>query len=341
MPTHRRRLLTAVSVPLVLSITLAGCGDSKKPAKDNGASSGSTSRPVTTGPRTQLNAIWPLTGRKLVGDLPRHPVYVVKIDNSSASAPQIGLRSADLIVEELVEGGITRLAVFFYSHLPPIVGPVRSMRASDIGIVTPVNSVLVASGGAPRTVGRIRGAHIHALTEGAHGYFRDYSRIAPHNLMMRTSGLRPGRWKKPAHTYLQFSTARFKGKRPVHSMSVTFSRSQTTQWAYGPHRWTRPNTYAKSGDDFTADNVLVLKVRVGDAGYRDPAGNPVPETIFTGSGTGTLVHGSHRLDVTWHKKSFGSSLTLTGPAGNKVTVPPGRTWIELIPTTTGHAVFRH
>jgi hypothetical protein len=295
---------------------------------------------VTTGPQTRLNAIWPLTGRTLKGDLPHRPVYVVKIDNSAASAPQVGLRAADLIVEELVEGGITRLAVFFYSHLPPVVGPVRSMRASDIGIVTPVHSVLVASGGAPRTVVRIRNAHIHALTEGASGYYRDYSRIAPHNLMMRTSGLRPGNWKKPAHTYLPFSTARFKGKRTVHSMSVTFSGSQTTQWAYGSRGWTRPNSYARAGDDFVADNVLVLKVRVGNAGYLDPAGNPVPETIFTGSGMGTLVVGDHRLDIKWHKKSYGSALTLTGPAGHKVTVPPGHTGIELVPTSTGRVVLR-
>ncbi len=39
------------------------------------------------------------------------------------------------MVEELVEGGLTRLAVFFYSQVPDNAGPVRSMRASDIGIV--------------------------------------------------------------------------------------------------------------------------------------------------------------------------------------------------------------
>ena len=66
---------------------------------------------------------------------------VTKIDNTDSSAPQIGLGSADMVVEELVEGGLTRLAVFFYSDLPDEVGPVRSMRASDIGIVSPVDGV--------------------------------------------------------------------------------------------------------------------------------------------------------------------------------------------------------
>ncbi len=62
------------------------------------------------------------------------------MDNTDASAPQLGLGSADMVVEELVEGGLTRLAAFFYSELPGDVGPVRSMRASDIGIVSPVDA---------------------------------------------------------------------------------------------------------------------------------------------------------------------------------------------------------
>ena len=63
---------------------------------------------------------------------------VLKMDNTYASSPQVGLGEADLVVEELVEGGMTRLAAFYYSQIPGDVGPVRSMRASDIGIVSPV-----------------------------------------------------------------------------------------------------------------------------------------------------------------------------------------------------------
>ena len=69
-----------------------------------------------------------------------------------SSRPQIGLSKADLVTEELVEGGSTRLAVFYYQSIPGLVGPVRSMRATDIGIVKPAKAVLVASGGAPPTV---------------------------------------------------------------------------------------------------------------------------------------------------------------------------------------------
>src|SRR3954453_2793961 len=114
---------------------------------------------------------------------------IVKIDNSDRIAPQVGLSNGALIPEELVEGGMTRLAVFYDQHTPKLVGPVRSMRATDIGIVKPAKAVLVASGGAPPTVRRIAAAHIKTFTEGAKGYQRDTSRQAPYNLFMHLTTL--------------------------------------------------------------------------------------------------------------------------------------------------------
>ena len=81
-----------------------------------------------------------------------------------------------MVVEELVEGGLTRLAAFYYSEIPANVGPVRSMRASDIGIVSPVNATMVTSGAAGMTIARIKGAGIPFYSEGAKGFYRDGSR---------------------------------------------------------------------------------------------------------------------------------------------------------------------
>ena len=87
-----------------------------------------------------------------------------------------------MVVEELVEGGMTRLAVFYYSELPDKVGPVRSMRASDIGIVSPVDASVVTSGAAGQTIARIKGAGIPFFQEGAKGVYRDTARSAPYNV---------------------------------------------------------------------------------------------------------------------------------------------------------------
>src|SRR5213076_816644 len=81
--------------------------------------------------------------------------------------------------------------------------------------------------------------------------------------------------------------------------------------------------------------VLVLRVKVGDAGYRDPAGNPVPETMFYGKGKGLLVAGNKAMKVTWAKQGKSSELKLTAKHGHPVSVPVGHTWIELVPQSTG------
>ncbi len=128
---------------------------------------------------------WPLTGLGLAdgqsAERP-HPVLVLKMDNTPSSAPQVGLGSADLVVEELVEGGMTRLAAFFYSTIPDDAGPVRSMRASDIGIVSPVGADMVTSGAAAVTISRIESAGIDFFAEGDAGFYRSGSRSAPYNL---------------------------------------------------------------------------------------------------------------------------------------------------------------
>ena len=163
----RRRLQALVVLAVVASLALAGCGGKSSDKKSEDRPS---SQPTQGG--TQLAAVWPLTGLPAPETTPNHPVMIVKIDNTAASDPQYGLGHADMVVEELVEGGITRLAAMFYSKLPAKAGPVRSARASDIGVVTPTHAVLVASGMAPPTVARLNAAKVRYFTMGAPGVVR-------------------------------------------------------------------------------------------------------------------------------------------------------------------------
>ena len=61
--------------------------------------------------------------------------------------------------------------------------------------------------------------------------------------------------------------------------------------------------------------MLVLRVRVGDAGYRDPAGNSVPETIYPGSGKMLLFHEGKVVRGTWKKRSRKTPIKLSHAAG--------------------------
>ena len=99
------------------------------------------------------------------------------------------------------------------------------------------------------------------------------------------------------------------------------------------------NTYAADGDEFTPDNVLVLRVQVGDAGYTDPAGNPVPETKLEGKGEALLFHDGEVVKGTWEKSGLDSPLELTA-GKDELSVPAGNTWIELVPAGNGNVTFR-
>jgi hypothetical protein len=335
----RRRTLAAASTLAALSLVLAACGGDDEPEKSD---SSAPAEAVSTANALSLNGQWPLTGEKLEGDLPDHPVYVVKVDNTGNSAPQLGLDQADMVVEELVEGGLTRLATFFYENTPDIVGPVRSMRATDIGIVSPTNGVLVAAGGARPTQQRIAAADISTIGFDNPNMQRDESRPAPYNLFSHLADIAkdPAKgWEPPSATYFQFGEPDLKNAATVGKISAQFSGAHTTDWVYQGGHWVRTNSNAEAGHDYQVDTVLILRVREGDAGYKDPAGNPVPETLFYGKGDAVLVSGDKALPIRWSKKDRSSDLELTTKAGDEVTVPSGHTFVELVPKDGGQVTL--
>lgn len=335
----RSRSAAVLAVTLAVFAVLAGCSgdkpDSKAPEPE-----ASSEAPPPPEPDTE-----PLTGIELpLGESAdrAHSVLVVKIDNVSDSAPQIGLSKADMVVEEEVEGGATRLAAFFYSTLPKQVGPVRSMRASDIGIVSPVNASVITSGAAQVTINRIKGAGIRFFQEGVDGIYRDNQRFAPHNVFadLKTLAKRATNDAGRPADYLPWGTeSDFVGVRPATQLTADFGYVRASDWEYRDGKYVNTNTYAADGDQFPADTVLVLRVVTGDAGYLDPAGNPVPETKLVGKGKAFIFHGGQLMRATWHKSDLGSPLTLSTPAG-PVKVPAGKVWIELVPLSTGSVTFR-
>jgi hypothetical protein len=332
----RRAQLTTALVA-ASSLLLVGCGGGDESTDKKAASQQVASS-------EQVASTWPLTGLPVSGDQDvqqSHPVLVTKIDNTGSSAPQIGLSKADLVVEELVEGGLTRLAAFFYSELPTQVGPVRSMRASDIGIVSPVDASVVTSGAAGQTIARIKKAGIQFYQEGATGIARDSGRSAPYNLFADLKTIAGTAEQDPARPadYLPWGEeSDFPGGQKATKIAAVFGSGHTTNWTYDGKGYVNENTYAADGDHFPADTVLVLRVKVGDAGYLDPAGNPVPETKLEGKGQALVFHGGKLVRGTWSKAGLDDAIKLSTKAG-ELTVPAGHTWVELVPAANGNVTF--
>jgi len=336
-----RRVALTLSALAAAGLVLTAC---------SGPSSPSPHAPTPTPPKVEgsqpVAQHWPLTGLtvppgKTAGL--RHPVLVAKMDNTVSSRPQVGLSKADMVVEELVEGGLTRLAAFYYALVPGNVGPIRSMRASDIDVVSPVHASMVTSGAAGRTIARIRAAHIRFYGQGAKGMYRSWHRAAPYNLFVHLRKVAAVAKRKPATppSYLAWGSAKdLPQGRKVTKIRARFSAAHTTKWVFRNGRYHNTNSNAPARDQFPATNVLVLRVREGDAGYLDPAGNHVPVTLLTGSGSALLFHDGRMVAATWHKgKAAASRIKLTTRKGQQLEVPAGHTWIELVPVHGGNVTF--
>jgi hypothetical protein len=281
-------------------------------------------------------ADWPLTGLASADSAVDvdTPALVVKVDNVAEALPQQGLDSADVVVEEPVEGGVTRLAVFYQSSVPSSVGPVRSVRSSDIGIVQPAQGVLVASGGAPEALADLDAAGVVTALDGsAPGFSRDESRPAPHNLFVDSEELvtsldEPG----PPGPFFEFgSPDEWPDGQLVEGIDITFSDKHTTQFDLADGTWTRR---LGTADGFAADTVIVLGVQQGTAGYLDPSGAPVPINITEGEGFGWIAHGDQLVEIEWQKESAEGQWTFSTAEG-AVPVAPGRTYLALISNETG------
>jgi hypothetical protein len=340
-----RPLALLVAVALTAS-ALAACGggdDSESAAPQADPSTPFT--PEASDEEVVEPDTWPLTGLPVEdGDsaVEKHPILVTKIDNTDSSSPQVGLSKADLVVEELVEGGLTRLAVFFYSQIPENAGPVRSMRASDIGIVPHNDATVITSGAARVTINRIQGAKIPFIQEGGAGTYRDTSRSAPYNLFAHLAATAKS-IKQPAvrpADYLPWGDGSDlpQGKKAT-TFAAAFSGGHRTEWSYDGEGYTNLNSNAGPDDQFPADTVLALQVKVGDAGYLDPAGNHVPETQFVGDGPAWIFHGGRVIRATWHKDELTSILSLEFK-GKKLTVPAGHVWMELVPGAPGNVTWQ-
>lgn len=311
-----RRLLVIASV----SVLLAAC---------SGGSSNDSDVPEQV-------PDWPMTGLAAADasvDVDG-PVLVVKVDNVPAALPQTGLDAADIVVEEPVEGGVTRLAAFFHSDIGGSTGPVRSIRASDIGIVKPAEAVLVASGGAPPVLAEVAQAGIETLLDGsAAGFSRDAARVSPHNLFVDLDEVSadleaPG----PPGPYFSFADdGDLPDGEPADAVVLTFSPAQTTRLDATDGGWTRD---LATPDGFVADTVLALMIEQGTADYLDPSGAPVPINLTEGTGTGYLAYDGEVVPIEWSKESADDPWTFSS-GEESVSVPSGRTYVALLPMSTG------
>ena len=230
MRISRGALLTAVSSVVALGLLIGGffvlTGGGKKDTAHHDAH----------GSPPQLRS--PFTGEPVQA---LGPELIFKIDNVAQARPPTGLTKADIVYLLPVEGGLSRIFAVFSSHIPPVVGPVRSSREEDIELLRQFGKPAFAfSGAQPRLLPVVEHARIVDLYAGiVGGYFRSSSRIAPYNLYARTRKLlaEAKGASKARDIGFRFGTAPPGGK-PTSVYNVSYpSAAFSLRWSAPAHRW--------------------------------------------------------------------------------------------------------
>lgn len=330
-----RRMLSSLAI---LALLAGGCSKDQPVAAP---SESATPVVVTEAPTTEPPPppIAALTGIELPEALER-PIVAVKIDNAAAALPPEGLDAADIVIEEEVEGGLTRFLVLFHSDDPEEVGPVRSGREADADLLPAFSPVLGFSGADNSVKKLLSAADVSFFEEGeADGaFYRVPDRIAPHNLFAHTEQLFAAGDELPVpdKPVFAFDEQVPDGGRQTGSADLVFSSyaSATWTWQDDKSNWAREQNgsahVTAEGRQITADNVVVMRVETSVGNRTDSAGNPTVALDVIGKGKATVLRDGQAFTARWRKDSPEDQIEWLTNDGRPLALRPGQTWIEIL-----------
>lgn len=332
-----------LSTPLVVALAASVLGCS-----GNGSSDSTASPPSTVAVPVDPSTVYPLTGLPITdAAAAARPALVVKIDNDANARPQTGLNQADIVFEQIIEVQ-TRLAAVFHSQGSDPVGPIRSGREQDIDLLAPLRRPLFAYSGANPAIAEAIAASdlvdLSALDNSVYtggGFFRDDSREAPFNEYAATTQLWTLAPAGAAPPPAQFQY-RGVGEPPVGDASSgvdVYMEGLLIGWRFDPATglYLRSHDGAPhvdaAGQQVSTDNVVVLVVDY----HPSTADARSPEADTIGFGEAWVFSGGVWVRGVWTRADRSAPFELTGPRG-RITLAPGRTWIELAKVATFSAL---
>jgi Protein of unknown function (DUF3048) N-terminal domain/Protein of unknown function (DUF3048) C-terminal domain len=354
MADTRKAGFVAAAVALV-SVT-AGCSGHHKAAAPPPTTVATTTTTVapstTTHPKPPPRQ--PLTGLPQGNRAQFNAVAVViKVDNVDQARPQTGINQADVVYEEMVEGGLTRLAAIYQSQYPAVVGPVRSGRLTDMGIIDDLNHPVYAYAGANGNEIPVLYAqpatNLNINNRGDLFYRSGFN--APHNLFTHVAALAasstthapPG----PLFSYLAAGHP-FAGALvgPAATVTIGFPNA-SVGWTYSASErgWLRTQNGTpdvdSAGRPVDPANVViefVPYITAGIAGGEGVPPAPIPEGLQTGSGAAWVFSAGKVVRGTWTRPALTTPAVFKDGRGAVISLTPGQTWVELVPAGTVPAV---
>ncbi len=254
----------------------------------------------------------------------------VSVNNIDAARPQSGLQNAGIVYEFLVEGGITRLLAVFNKPAGEnfIVGPVRSLRPYFAETAMEYGGAVAYSGMSERTARMIRHLPLKGIISEKY-YWRDRSRVAPHNLYTDIEKLYEARGESGVRREV-LEPLELPAGEEVTEFEVVYNGGNIVRYCYDAEKnaYLRyqngaAHTDRETGEQYTATRVIVRKNR------HTPVDNYLVDIDLDGSGTAVLYEGGRKYDLTWEKQDGKTVYCFAD--GKEVDLRVGNTWIQVVP----------
>jgi hypothetical protein len=305
--------------------------------------------PLGSNPTTAADhgpPVCPLTGTPAPGGkVPARPALAIKVGNNPSARPQSGLSKADIVIEEPIEGAITRLIAIYQCQGAPQVGPVRSTRWIDLQMLEQLGHPIFGfAGGINPDQALIASSPLFDadyLGSAYSEYYRDNNELAPNNLYVATSSL----WgldhsTTPPPALFTYSEKPLTGRdvKAISAADLTWSGllEVTWQWQASSGRWLRfygsSPADGASGAQLSATNVVIERVATVPGPYvEDSEGAHGVHSITVGKGPAMVLRNGVAISGYWERSSIAQITRFVTGSGKTITLAPGNTWIELVP----------
>ena len=248
------------------------------------------------------------------------PVVMVKYGNARPDRPHYGLNQADLIFVEEVEWGLTRIAAMFNSRFPAVAGPTRSARISDLEILEQFDSPgLVFSGANDVLLKAVRKSNAVSLSpsERSSFYYRNLSKEAPHNQLVRLASLIKGEKRVGVVKDVGFT---FDRATPAGGVKASSFRASWPS-AQVSGKWTKSGWQisfdgslhrdAQTKGFLTPRTVVLQFAEHRESAYGDRFGGKTPLVKTVGSGRAIVLRNEQQFEAEWNRASAESGTTFT------------------------------
>jgi hypothetical protein len=252
-----------------------------------------------------------------------------------------------VIYQELVESGQTRLAAVYDNAYSGEVGPIRSVRETDIELLAQYGRVAVASSGGNTGVKRTFSKAVAAgkLLDASYDVLPSRYRLAERRVDARNFFATPASLADASHgAQAQDVGLRFGPLAPTAGLPATAATMRFSDNMFMGVRYNAATgAWSVSQDgtvmrDVAPTNVIVQYVTIKNSRYVDVNGAPTPYTVTTGTGNALVLRDGRAVKATWRRLGSKTGTRYVDDKGRDIPLKAGSTWVVLLPKSRTAAI---